>query len=57
MGKVPKTETEIYMHFTRFTLMRNLSKSGDIDVNEHRTRQLNWRRKKTFAISKSVTGF
>ena len=28
MGEVPKTETEIYTHFTRFTLIRNLSKSS-----------------------------
>ncbi len=33
-GKVPKTETEIYKLFTRFTLMRNLSKSNKIDVND-----------------------
>ena len=33
-GKVPKTETEIYELFTRFTLKRNLSKRRDIDVSD-----------------------
>ena len=32
-GEVPKTETEIYNHFTRFTLMRNLTKNKAINVN------------------------
>lgn len=32
MGKVPKTETEMYTHFTHFTLMRNLSKSEDFEL-------------------------
>ena len=32
-GEVPKTETEIYKHFTRFTLMRSLSKNKE-DVIE-----------------------
>ena len=31
MGEVPKTETEIYTHFTRFTLIRNLSKSREFE--------------------------
>ena len=31
-GEVPKTETEIYQHFTRFTLMRSLSKSKEFGV-------------------------
>ncbi len=38
-GQVPKTETEIYTHFTRFTLMRNLSKNKEFkpnDVDIHR---------------------
>ena len=26
-GKIPRTETEVYAHFTRFTLMRNLSRN------------------------------
>lgn len=35
-GEIPKTETEIYAHFTRFTVMRNLAKNravSDIDVH------------------------
>ncbi len=38
LGKVPKTETEIYTHFTRFTLMRNLTKNSKIgpsDIDLH----------------------
>ena len=31
-GEVPKTETEIYQHFTRFTLMRSFSKSKEFGV-------------------------
>ncbi|SMN02303.1 hypothetical protein SPONN_803 [uncultured Candidatus Thioglobus sp.] len=34
-GKVPTTETEIYTHFTRFTILRSLSKNraiSDIDI-------------------------
>lgn len=30
-GKVPRTETEIYTHFTRSTLMRSLSKKANLD--------------------------
>ena len=33
-GKVPKTETEIYTHFTRFTLMRSLSKNKEIELSD-----------------------
>ena len=33
-GKIPRTETEIYTHFTRFTLMRNLSKSGNFKPDD-----------------------
>ena len=30
-GEIPRTETEIYEHFTRFTLTRSLSKKVDIE--------------------------
>ena len=40
-GEIPKTETEIYTHFTRFTLMRNLSKSGDFELNDIELHSLN----------------
>jgi len=36
MGEVPRTETEIYTHFTQSTLVRSLSKNKateDIDVH------------------------
>ena len=45
-GKVPNTETEIYTHFTNFTIVRSLSKSRalkDIDIHN-----LNEEEKKLF---------
>ena len=30
-GEIPRTETEIYSHFTRFTLTRSLSKKVDVE--------------------------
>ena len=37
-GKVPETETEIYTHFTRFTLKRSFSKYGRHSVDVHNLR-------------------
>ena len=34
-GEVPQTETEIYKHFTYFTLKRNLTKSGSANIDVH----------------------
>ena len=34
-GEVPQTETEIYKHFTHFTLKRNLTKSGSANIDIH----------------------
>lgn len=33
-GKVPHTETEMYTHFTKFLVMRHLSKSPEVDLDE-----------------------
>lgn len=33
-GKVPQTETEIYTHFTHFTLVRSFSKNREIDLSD-----------------------
>ena len=34
-GEVPQTETEIYKHFTYFTLKRSLKKSGSANIDVH----------------------
>ena len=33
-GEIPQTETEIYTHFTRFTVMRNLSKTQGLNLED-----------------------
>lgn len=33
-GEVPQTETEIYTHFTRFTIMRSLSKTREVVLDD-----------------------
>ena len=33
-GKVPQTETEIYTHFTKFLVLRNLSKNSEIHLDD-----------------------
>ena len=47
-GKVPRTETEIYKHFTRLTIMRSLTKNPALRVNDIDVHNLNKEDKKLF---------
>lgn len=47
-GRVPKTETEIYDHFTRFTLMRSITKDENIEPDDVDVHNLNEEDNKLF---------
>ena len=60
-GIIPKTETEIYKHFTRFTLMRSLKKNSETDLEYVDFHTLNYEDKAYFdqicrlALDKTVS--
>ena len=47
-GKVPRTETEIYQHFTDLTIMRSLTKNPAVSVDDIDVHNLSGEEQKLF---------
>ena len=48
IGKVPRTETEMYEHFTRFTLMRSISKHEEDELEDMDTDDMSGEERQLF---------